>query len=70
MEKKQATIAHQIKTARIAAGLTQVACAERLGTSQQHIQQAERKGAISLLMLSKLGEVLNTTFTVHPGLEK
>lgn len=54
----------QIRAARINAGLTQKAVAERLGTSQQHIQQAETKAAISLYLLSKLAGILNSEFII------
>lgn len=64
MKEELKQIATQIKAARITAGLTQVACAERLGCKQQHIQQAETKGVISLYLLSKLARVLNCEFII------
>ena len=57
-------IHEQIKEARKAAGMTQVALAERLGTSQQCVQQAETKGVISLHLLSKLAGILKVEFII------
>ena len=57
-------IHEQIKQARKASNLTQVALAERLGVTQQCIQQAEAKGVISLYLLSKIAQELKVEFIV------
>lgn len=56
----------QIRAARINAGLTQKAVAERLGTSQQNIQQIEKeRRSVALNTLQKLANLYGCDFTVY-----
>lgn len=64
------TIQQQIKEARKAAGMTQRALAERLGTSQQNVQQIEKKGrSVSLNTLQALADILGCEFVIKNKLK-